>query len=389
MAWRKPADDQMQRLAIERLTLSEFRCYRAARLRVDARPVVLTGPNGAGKTNLLEALSFLVPGRGLRRARLTEVARRDGVGRETEPRPWAVAASVLTVDGSVEIGTGRGPDGDDERRAIRIDGHNARSQSALAKHVSAVWLTPQMDRLFLEGTSGRRRFLDRLVFGFDPSHAGRITAYDNALRQRARVLRDGVADAAWLDALEDAIATRGVAIAAARRELVDRLNRVCAESISTFPRPGLAVAGVIEDWLVDTPALAVEERFRVRLADARSGDAGHGGTALGTHRSDLRVADRARDMPAEQCSTGEQKALLIAIVLANARLQAETRGAAPLLLLDEIAAHLDADRRRALFDEVCGLGAQAWMTGTEEELFAPLDGRAQFFRVHDATLTTM
>jgi DNA replication and repair protein RecF len=366
-------------LSVLRLATTRFRCYESARLELDPRPVVLTGPNGAGKTNLLEAVSLLAPGRGLRRARLPELDRHgDGGG-------WGVAATVETPDGRVEIGTGRTPDG--ERRVVRIDGKPARGQTALAGHVSAVWLTPDMDRLFREGAHARRRFLDRLVYGFDPAHAGRGAAYGPAMRERARLLRDGVADVAWLGALEETMAARGIAISAARLDMVQRLDRALTGSSGPFPGVVLTVAGTVEDWLGAEPALAAEGRLTDALQASRAIDAQSGTTAVGPHRSDLEARHLAKDMPAARCSTGEQKAMLIAIVLAEARLQAAERGVAPLLLLDEVAAHLDADRRAALFDEVCDLAGQTWMSGTDAELFTALNGRAQRYAVADAAVT--
>jgi DNA replication and repair protein RecF len=365
------------------LALNDFRCYREARIEVEPAPVVLTGPNGAGKTNLLEAISFLAPGRGLRRARLGDVDRRGEA-----VTPWAVAASLATPRGSVRIGTGREANANGgERRVVRIDGAAARSQTALAEHVNLVWLTPQMDRLFLEGASVRRRFFDRLVYGFDPAHAARCAAYEQALRERGKLLREGRADAAWLTALEDTMAQHGVAIAAARRDVAARLDAACAAGVSGFPRARLAISGSVEAWLDEYPALAAEDELRAQLQASRRQDGESGGAAIGPHRSDLQVRHGATDMAAEQCSTGEQKALLVAILLAHARLQAELRGAAPLMLLDEVAAHLDRERRRALFAEVTALGAQAWLTGTDDELFVELRGTAQFFGVREATVS--
>lgn len=373
-------------LAVLRLRLTDFRSYASARLDLEPMPVVLTGENGAGKTNLLESVSMLVPGRGLRGARLADLARRGGAEDETE-RPWAVAARVATPHGAVDIGTGREPAaGSGERRSVRVDGAPARGQSALADHLSAVWLVPQMDRLFVEGTPGRRRFLDRLVFGFDPAHAGRVSGYDNAMRQRARLLRDGSGDSAWLGALEEAMAARGVAIAAARREMVRRLNGASRTGIGPFPAARMVASGALEEWLGEMPALAAEDRLREDLAATRGRDAEVGTTGTGPHRSDFEVYDLARGLAAAQCSTGEQKALLISIVLATARLQAAERGAAPVVLLDEVAAHLDAGRREALFEEICALGAQAWLTGTDRDIFAPLRGRAQYFKVSASQL---
>ncbi|HEV7368434.1 DNA replication/repair protein RecF [Arenibaculum sp.] len=395
------------RLAVLRLTLSRFRGYEGLRMELDPRPVVLTGPNGAGKTNLLEAVSFLAPGRGLRRARLSEVetivatpageAAGAPAGAAGEVAGWAVAARVETPLGPVDIGTGR--DGASaeaaERRQVRIDGQPVRGQMALAEHFAVVWLTPQMDRLFVEGTGGRRRFLDRLVFGFDPAHAGRLNRYETALRERARLLRDarsgarsgGRAEDAWLSAIENEMATTGVAVAAARRDVVARLQAAADQGLGPFPQAELAVAGAVEDWLAGSPALAVEDGLRGRLAEERRRDALTGSTSVGPHRSDLVVRHRAKGMPAGLCSTGEQKALLVSIVLANARLVAAARGAAPVMLLDEVAAHLDAERRSALFAEILGLGAQAWMTGTDAGVFAELGDRVGAFGVEDASVT--
>ncbi|MBV9523602.1 MAG: DNA replication/repair protein RecF [Alphaproteobacteria bacterium] len=373
-----------RQLAVTRLQLTQFRCYRDARLDVASHPVVLTGPNGAGKTNLLEAISFLAPGRGLRRARLGEIDRR---GSPEPAAAWAVSAALATPRGTVRIGTGReaSPSGV-ERRIVRIDGVPARSQTALAEHVNLVWLTPQMDRLLLEGAGPRRRFLDRLVYGFDPDHAGRCAAYDQAMRERGKLLREGPQDAAWLSALEESMARHGIAIVAARREVAARLDAACTAAVAGFPCAMLELAGTVEEWLQEMPALAAEERLLQRLGAGRRHDAESGGAAVGPHRSDLRVRHGATQAPAEQCSTGEQKALLIAILLAHARLQAALWGAAPIMLLDEVAAHLDRARRRALFAELGALGVQSWMTGTEAELFADLRGAAQFLTVDDAVI---
>ena len=318
------------RLSVERLTLTDYRCYRFQRLETGPETVVLAGPNGAGKTNVLEALSFLVPGRGLRRARLGDVGRRDEADRpvaaeDVSGRAWAVAATLRTPGGPVDLGTGLEAatvTNGRERRAVHVDGEAVKTQAVLADHFSAQWLTPQMDRLFLEGPSARRRFLDRLVFGTDPAHAGRVAAYDHALRERSRLLRDGNSDGDWLGALEGTMAEKGVAVAAARLEMTDRLQAVLEANKGPFPGAVLAADGAVEAWLRDYPALEAEDRFREALKTARRRDGENGGTADGPHRSDLKVRHLAKGQPAEQCSTGEQKALLIAIVLANARLQA-------------------------------------------------------------------
>lgn len=420
-----------------RLTLTRFRNYTLQRVVTDGRPVVLTGSNGAGKTNLLEAISLLSPGRGLRGARLGELGHRSALGGMVGGGPdtdepdaandgatagWAVAATVLTPRGPVDLGTGeaggsgsaRGRDGAGEgategreRRLVRIDGRNARSV-ALGEHLTVTWLTPQMDRLFLEGAGERRRFLDRLVFGLDPAHAGRLARYERALRERAHLLRDGCRDEAWLAGLEDIMATSGVAVAAARLDMVRRLTEACASGgTGPFPRPRLRLVGTIDDDLAGRPALTVEDGLRRQLRADRAGDAKAGGAGVGPQRSDLKMyfpefrgpdfrgpdfrgpdfrgpdsgAGAGEGRPAEQCSTGEQKALLISLVLANARLLMAERGRPPVLLLDEVVAHLDEGRRRALFDELLALGCQAWLSGTDAALFAPLAHHGHWLRV--------
>jgi DNA replication and repair protein RecF len=374
---------RLSRAAVTRLTLTDFRCYARLRIDVDVAPVVLTGPNGAGKTNLLEALSYLAPGKGLRRAKLAEPDRRAG---GVEAGRWAVAATIETAAGASHVGSGREADAAAERRSVRIDGANA-SQKDLSTLVSLVWLTPEMDRLFMDGPSARRRFLDRLVFGFDPEHAGRVAAYEHMMRERARLLAEGGGDAAWLDALEDGMARHGIAVAAARSQAVARLDRAAAEGVGPFPAARVAMAGALDQWLAEMPALAAEERLRAALHAGRAHDAQAGGAIAGPHRADLAVRFAAKDRPASECSTGEQKALLLSIILAVSRELCRERGEPPILLLDEVVAHLDGARRAALFDEIAALGAQAWLTGTDDELFMALRGRAQFFRVLDAALT--
>jgi DNA replication and repair protein RecF len=374
-------------LAVRQLRLTDFRNYRQLRLDCGPAPIVLVGANGAGKTNLLEALSFLAPGRGLRRARLDEVARR-ARGGEPEAGGWAVAATLDTPEGRLAIGTGLEPARSEGslRRAVRIDGRPAQSQTALGLHVAAVWLTPQLDRLFLDGPGERRRFLDRLVTALHPEHAGDVAAYENALRQRARLLADGGRDPHWFTALEDTMARHGVALAAARADTVHRLDAAARLGIGPFPRAALAMAGEVDGWVATMAAIDAEDRLRGELAASRLRDAESGTTSCGPHRSDLAVRHLDLDLPAAEGSTGQQKAVLVSIALAHARLVAMSRGRAPLLLLDEIAAHLDAERRAALFDEVVALSVQCWMTGTDAELFAPLGGRAQILRVADGSV---
>jgi DNA replication and repair protein RecF len=372
---------------LRRLTLTDFRCYPHLRLDADERCVVLTGPNGAGKTNILEAISYLSPGRGMRRARFGDVIRRDST------RGWAVAGTVDgTPGGGVEIGTGTvSPDptatGPLERRQARIGGETMRGPAALAESIAMAWITPQMDRLFQEDSASRRRFLDRLVYGVDPRHASRVSAYERAMRERSRLLKSGQRSDEWVLALENTMAEYGVAIAAARRDAVSQLSGALAADSGPFPAATVAVEGSVEAMLDDMAALDAEQAFRDALTAARGRDAETGGAALGPHRSDLAVTHLDKGLPARQCSTGEQKALLISIVLADARVAALRTGAAPLLLLDEIVAHLDEARRVALFDQVLGMGVQAWLTGTDKDVFAPLGARALFLDVSDGAIT--
>jgi len=385
MSDRPSTGDARRRFSVSRLTLTDFRCYAHLRLDIDARPVVLYGDNGAGKTNILEAVSMLVPGRGFRRATLSELARSGGDGR------WAVASTVETPTGPVGLGTGFTPPDlpeGSERRQVRVDGETAPNQNVLTDHFSAHWLVPQMDRLFIDGASARRRFLDRLVFAWDPAHSGRITAYEHAARQRLKLLKDNAnPDPAWLSALEDGMAGRAVAVAAARIELLARIGQAAADGMAPFPGAVLALDGLVESWLAGGPALEAEDRFRERLAADRGRDGEQGRTSSGPHRTDLLVRHGAKDEAAERCSTGEQKALLIAIILANARVRADEEGGVPVLLLDEVAAHLDEMRRGALFGHLVDLGAQAWLTGTDAALFAGLECKAQFFSVDHGTVT--
>lgn len=362
------------------LHLANFRSYERAGLGgLHAGPVVLYGPNGAGKTNILEALSLLTPGRGLRGAKVPEIQRcyvsSDGQG-------WAVSAIVETPYGETKLGTGR--DFSTDKRMIRINGETAKAQAALAEYLSVVWLTPQMDRLFLDAAGTRRRFLDRLVFSFDPGHAGRVTRYENAMSQRSKVLKEhDHPDPVWLEALESTMAETGIAIAAARADFVNRLQSACDRADDAhFPRARMQISGTIDELLTRAPALEVEELFKYQLKQTRMQDSQTGGAATGPHKSDLRVRYAAKEMPADQCSTGEQKALLIGIILAHAQLIAAERGAPPILLLDEVAAHLDETRRAGLYEILLSLKAQAWLTGTDASLFAALHGRAQRFEVN-------
>ncbi len=369
---------------ISTLKLHNFRCYKSAAFKdLETGLIVLHGANGAGKTNILEALSLLSPGRGLRGARITDVQYQNA------GNPWAISATVQNEYGAAQLGTGLDPDS--KKRLIRINGETVKNQSALSQHLSCTWLTPQMDRLFLESARERRKFLDRLVATFDPAHSGRVLRYENAMRQRSKLLQDGSksggGDPAWLESLESQMAETGIAICAARLDFVQRLQNACQSHPSApFPLAQINAKGTIEELLQNIPALEVEELFRHQLSESRGVDMLTGGAATGPHKSDLSVIMVEKNMPANQCSTGEQKALLIGIILSNARLIAAERGAPPILLLDEVAAHLDKTRRRALYDLLKDLGGQVWLTGTDFNLFDSITGTAQFFEIHDSQI---
>ncbi|SMF38362.1 DNA replication and repair protein RecF [Xaviernesmea oryzae] len=366
-----------QKTSLSRLKLTDFRNYAEAALALDGQHVVLTGENGAGKTNLLEAVSFLSPGRGLRRAVLTDVTRVGAAG------GFSIFADVDGMEGEVSIGTGTEPgDGENVTRKLRINGTTAKSTEELSDHLSVLWLTPAMDGLFTGPSSDRRRFLDRLVLSLDPAHGRRASDFERAMRSRNKLLSDGRFDPAWLTAIEAQMAGLGIAMAAARQEMLGLLRTLSAGSGETtpFPTPVLALQGFM-DGLMDRPAADLEEDYLEMLRNGRNRDAAAGRTLDGPHRSDLLVRHREKNMEAARCSTGEQKALLIGLVLAHARLTADMTGYAPILLLDEIAAHLDEGRRAALFDLVHGLGGQSFMTGTDRGMFSALADRAQFFTV--------
>lgn len=364
---------------VTRLSLTDFRNYHALALDLAPGAVVLTGENGAGKTNLLEAVSFLSPGRGLRRAKFDDVAR---VGAETG---FAIHARLEGPFGECEIGTGTAgmQPGAETGRRLRINGETARTADAMLEWVRVLWLTPAMDALFTGPAGDRRRFLDRLVLAIDPAHGRRALDYEKAMRARNRLLSEDSRDAGWFDAIETQMAETGVAIAAARAEMV-RLLAAMNERLPAdgpFPIAEIALEGTIDAEIGQNAAVDVEEMFRRLLRDHRPRDRAAGRTLEGPHRSELLVRHVPKDMPAARCSTGEQKALLVGLILAHARLTGELSGSAPILLLDEISAHFDPDRRAALFSILEELNCQAFMTGTEASLFSAIEGRAQFFSV--------
>lgn len=325
---------------------------------------------------------MLSPGRGLRSAKTSELQKRDS------DRVWGIHGVCETRGGQVKLGTGY--DAVKDKRVIRINGVDAKSQNALSDFIACIWLTPQMDRLFIEGAGTRRRFFDRLVFSFDAGHAGRVARYENAMRQRSKLLQDGGADPAWVKSLELQMAETGVAIAAARLDFSQKLAQSCDQvdeaEEAFFPKARITMQGTIEELLQKSPAIEVEEMFAYQLKQSRGQDARVGGAATGPHKADMAVTYIAKDMPAAHCSTGEQKALLITIIIAHGRLMAAERGAAPILLLDEVAAHLDEGRRAALFNILIALGGQVWMTGTDVSLFDSIAQKAQFFEVSSATI---
>lgn len=352
-------------LALNELTLSHFRSHKVARLVTDPRPLAIHGPNGAGKTNILEAVSLFSPGRGMRRASAEDMTRRP------EALGWKLTGVVQSLDRvhEIEIWSEGGA-----ARQVRIDG-KAASQLALGRIARVLWLIPSMDRLWIEGAEGRRRFLDRMVLSFDPGHAEATLTYEKAMRERNRLLKDQVRDAHWYSALETQMATAGHRIDKARQNTLCMIAAAQQDAETAFPVADL------ELMQSEGEMPATEDDLREALAESRFRDLAAGRSLVGPHRTDLYGVYAAKGVPARDCSTGEQKALLVSLILANARALSHQIGAPPILLLDEVSAHLDAQRRAALYDEICGLGAQAWMTGTGPELFAELGERAQYLTV--------
>lgn len=352
-------------LQLTQLTVSHFRSHHLARLRLDGRPVAFFGPNGAGKTNILEAVSLFSPGRGVRRASASDMARRP------ESLGWKLTGTLSALGHPHEIETWSE---EGAARQVRIDGKPA-AQTALGRIARVLWLIPAMDRLWIEGAEGRRRFLDRMALSFEPGHAEASLHYEKAMRERNRLLKDMIQEPSWYYALEAQMAQAGMTIDRNRRAALAHLSAAQNDAKTAFPTADLELIHN-EHALPET-----EDMLRAAFASHRARDLAAGRTLLGPHRADLIGTYAAKGVAAKDCSTGEQKALLVSLILANARALAASFGAAPLLLLDEVAAHLDAERRAALYDEIVALGAQAWMTGTEQELFAALGARAQYFEV--------
>jgi DNA replication and repair protein RecF len=370
-------------ISLLRLSLTDFRSYASLVWSPRARISVLFGPNGSGKTNLLEAVSLLSPGRGLRGARNQDFARR-GAGATGQ---WAVAARMATPEGTAEIGTGTPPGGPPDRRVFRLDGTTPRTQTEIARRVAMVWLTPQMERLFQEAPAGRRRFLDRLVWALEPGHARQVASHDSAVSGRNRLLAEGRRDPSWLAGLEDAIARHAVAVTAARVALVRKLDAfLSGPGVPGFPPVRVTLNCPISTRLETAPAIEVEDWLRTEFVRTRDHDASIGSASVGAHRGDLALSDAAHGLPASLASSGEQKSMLVGLILAHAALIAEARGFAPLLLLDEPAVHLDPARREALFAEIVRLPAQVLITGTDAETFLPLAGIAEPLQTGDGRL---
>lgn len=370
---------------IRRLSLTHFRNYRAATFETRSNMIVLVGPNGAGKTNCLEAISLLSPGRGLRRATRDDIADNTGDG------SWAVSAEMQGALGLATLGTGIDAPGNEaapSSRRCRIDREPVASAAAFGDHLRMVWLTPSMDGLFTGPASDRRRFLDRLVLAIDSDHSGRVSALERSLRSRNRLL-EMRHDDLWCEAVERETAELAIAVAAMRAQTVTRLMAALEArgQASSFPAASIHLDGWIENALLTEPATVVEDRYREILRASRPRDAAAGRTLEGPHLTDLEVIYAPKNMPAKEASTGEQKALLIGLVLAHARLVAEMTGIVPLLLLDEVVAHLDPDRRGALFRELAGLGAQVWMSGADPAAFANLSAGSETFKVDSGRIT--
>ena len=382
-----PPSPAARKAAVRRLVLADFRSYAALDLDVGGDCLVLTGENGAGKTNLLEALSMFTPGRGLRRADLADCARIGGAG------GWAASIEIETHEGRVQLGTGVDPPDamSPPQRKYRFERAPASSVRVFGDHLRIVWLTPAMDGLFVGTPGDRRRFLDRLVLAVDTEHGTRVNALERALRNRNRLLEEAPGEAAWLDAAERELAELAVAVAAARHETVSRLASLIQrnkDTASPFPWADIALAGDIEALIAIQPALEVEEQYRRLLRDNRPRDTAARRTLIGPQASDLVVRHGPKGIEASHASTGEQKALLVGLVLAHGRLVAAMSGIAPLLLLDEVAAHFDAKRREALYGGLAEAGGQVWMTGADPEIFAALRDRAQMFSVSPGRIST-
>lgn len=363
---------------VQLLSLQNFRCYDSFTLEVDQRPVVLTGENGAGKTNILEALSFLSPGRGLRRTKLSQA-----INLSHLEKGWAVFSKISTPEGLEEIGTGiASVESGEDRRLIKLN-QTPISQVDLLEKVSVFWVTPQIDQILTESMSTRRRFFDKLVASFFPAHGQHLYRYDYALRERSRLLKDGGGDPHWLSVLEQKMAQEGMAITSLRHLFLAEITPLIHLSSSGFPQAQISLEGVVESLCLSMPALEAEEKIEGLLRDTRAEDTRLGGSQIGPHQTQVQFFHMERKKFAEFCSTGEQKALLLSLILANCRLHKKSKSRTPILLLDEVVAHLDKERRETLYKEILDLGMQCWMTGTEQRVFSSLRDEAQYFYVQN------
>ena len=383
---------------VKRLTLTDYRNYKSLRLNTEIAPIIITGENGSGKTNILEAVSFLTPGRGLRSSKLSDIKRirsTEEIDDFNTENAWSVAADILKNGEEISIGTAvqhaiRESDDEDihkfDRRIVKINQQKITQQSELGKYISAIWVTPQMDRLFSGGPQPRRSFLDRLVYAFDLEHAKRTANFEHLYRQWFQLLKSGNRDIRWLQSIESDMASFGVAIAAARREQIARLNTfIETDPDDIFPDVRIELDGTIEKMLDTAPAIKAEDFYAENLAKQRN-NVLYNDSVDGVNRTDFKVFLKKKNMPAELCSTGEQKALLISIILAQTKCQILNKGFTPVLLLDEVTTHLDDKKRDALLQKISDLQLQAWITSTEEKNFSQLKDKAQYFRIEDGKL---
>ncbi len=368
------------------LSLTQFRCYSSLKLLFEERVIIFTGPNGAGKTNILEAISFLNPGRGLRHAKLSDLIRKDSSfsQREDASLGWIISAHLTLPRGMCQIGTALAlsqREEEAEKRVIRMDGNDLSSQTELEKILSVLWMTPAMDRLLSDGPSQRRKLLDKFISSLDPDHSKRLYRYEYAMRERSRLLKEGRNDPLWFATLEEKMALEGIALTASREEMLELLISSMNSHLGSFPRAHLTLKGEVEELLKKHSALEAEDIFKQRLKELRSHDRASGRASLGPHLSDLEVIHVEKNIPIPLCSTGEQKVLLVSLILAHLRIHALRRKETPLLLLDEGLVHLDTIRRQALFEELENLNVQTFLTGTDISAFEVVQGKAQFFDV--------
>lgn len=378
-------------LSVKKLSLCNFRNYSELSFISSGESLIITGNNGAGKTNLLEAVSMLVPGRGIRNAKLSDIDRKPSTI-NYEPStifsssPWSVYAEIETSDDVVAIGTGRDPDSRREKRIVKINTEKQKSQAAMSEYFAVCTLTPKSDQILSEGASSRRNWLDKIAMGFYPEHARHLAIYSHAKSERGRIISRNNYDSEWADVLERRMAEQAVAIADARVETIEHLQKAINIRESHFPKPELSVSGLVEEAVTKMPALHAEEMLKEKLKHTRETDRISGRTSFGVHKSDFLVLHTGKNMPAEQCSTGEQKALVLAITLATAKARKDWRGAAPVMLLDEIASHLDEWKRAEFFSELDDISTQSWMTGTDISFFKDFRGKKRFLTVENSKI---